>query len=85
MFRGLGFSTVENPTAPERRRLNRWNSLVAQLDAGRLSPRAFERRVKGWRPFRGETFEWDPAVVTATMTERRDAGEDTYRYEGRRT
>ena len=84
MFRDLGFSTVETPTASERRRLNRWNSLVAQLDAGRLLPKGFERRVRAWRPFRGERFEWDPTIVVATMGERRDAGETTYEYAGRR-
>ena len=84
MFRDLGFSTVENPTAAERRRLNRWNSLVAQLVAGRLSPKGFERRVKAWRPFRGAAFEWNAEIITATMGERRDAGETTYEYTGRR-
>lgn len=84
MFRGLGFSIVEDPTAAERRRLNRWNSLVAQLDAGRLSPESFARRVRGWRPFRGEAFEWDASIVTATMAQRGDAGESSYVYEGRR-
>ena len=85
MFRGLGFSTVEDPTPGERRRIGRWNSLGAQLEAGRLPPGEFERKVKSWRPFRGERFEWDVAVITTTMTERREAGLPTFEYTGRRS
>ena len=84
MFRGLGFATVEDPTPGERRRLGRWNSLGAQLEAGRLAPKEFERRVRTWKPFRDAQFEWDPSIITATMDERREAGLPTFEYVGRR-
>ena len=85
MFVGLGWSSIEAPNRAERSRIARWNSLVAQLVAGRITPKSFERRVKVWRPFRGESFEWDPAVITATMDARREAGLPTFEYTGRRS
>ncbi len=34
MFRDVGFATVENPTAAERRRVARWNSRAGELRQG---------------------------------------------------
>ena len=84
MFRGAGFSRVENPTAAERRRLNRWNSLVAHMLEGHIQEHTFKSRVRSWRPFRGDRFEWDPEVIKSEWTERTEAGEPLYEYTGRR-
>ncbi len=85
MFRDAGFSRVQNPTLAERRRLNRWNSLVAHMLEGHIQEPTFKSRVRSWRPFRGDRFEWDPEVIKSAWTERTEAGEPLYEYLGRRT
>lgn len=85
MFEGRGFAMVENPTLAERRRINRWNAYAAHLDAGNITPERFRRLIRSWRPLRGERFESDPEVVLATLTARREAGEEVYEYPGRRS
>lgn len=85
IFREVGFSVIEAPTPGERRRLGRFNARVGELVEGQISPRRFERMVGGWRPLRGMTFENDPAVVLATLDIRREAGDEVFIYEGRRS
>jgi hypothetical protein len=83
IVRGLGFVIIEDPTRAERSRIGRYDSLTGQLRWNALNPRAFQRRVRRWRPIRGEYFEWDPNVVLAILAARADAGEDLFVYQGR--
>jgi len=85
IFREVGFSVIEAPTAGERRRLGRFNARVAELVEGQLSARRFERMIAGWRPLRGMRFESDPEVVLAILDIRRETGEDIFIYVGRRS
>lgn len=79
------WSVVERPTPGEARRLARYDSLVGQLAAGRLSPRAFERRVSAWRSIRGERFLSDPDRVLAEIERRRASDEEIFLYRSGRT
>jgi hypothetical protein len=85
MFRGAGFSRVENPMAAERRRIARWNARAGELRQGQITPGRFRQLVGSWAPFRGDRFESDPAVVLATLAERAEADETLFEYRGRRT
>ena len=85
MFRNVGFATVENPTAAERRRLARWNARAGELRQGFITPARFRRLVGSWAEFRGQRLESDPDVVLATLSERSEAGETLFEYVGRRT
>lgn len=81
---GRGFVVVENPSRLERSRIGRYDSLTGQLRWGQLDPRAFQRRVRRWRPIRGGSFESDPNIVLAILASRADAGDELFIYEGRR-
>lgn len=84
MFVEVGYAVVDNLTLTERARVARWNSIAGHLDGGTVTAAEFRRRVKAWRSFRGLIFEWDPAIVVATLDERRQAGETVFEYRGRR-
>ncbi len=64
----------------EARRLARYDSVVSQLARGRLSDREFERRISGWRPFRGERFASNPQAVLAALDRRRDEELELFEY-----
>jgi hypothetical protein len=71
-------------TRGEARRVGRYMSLVGHLVAGGVTGPAFRRRVRSWRPLRTERLLSTPDAVFALLTERVEAGESTFRYEGRR-
>jgi len=73
------------PTPNETRRAARYDALVGQLASGRLSPAAFNRRISGWRPIRGERFLSDPDRVLAEIERRRASDEELFYYESGRT
>lgn len=83
ILRGRGFVVIEAPTRSERSRIGRYDSLTGQLRNEQLSPDAFRRRVRRWRPIRGEHFEENPTVVLAILASRADAGESLFIYQGR--
>lgn len=68
----------------DRRRIARWNALASNLATGDLSPADFRRRVRAWAPIGDEVFEWDPDLVVGVLAGRREAGESTFIYRGRR-
>lgn len=68
----------------DRRRIARWNALASNLATGDISPGAFRSRVRSWAPIGGERFEWDPDVVLAVLSGRRESGDPTFVYRGRR-
>ena len=78
------WAVLDNLTRGEARRLARYDAMMSNLVQGDLSPRAFERRVGAWRPIRGERFLADPAAVLAILDQRRQAGDETFVYLGRR-
>ncbi len=69
----------------ERRRVARYDALVSNLLQGRLRPAAFRARVSSWRPVAGFRFLSDPDAVVAILDERRESGEETFVYRGRRS
>ena len=69
----------------EARRVARYDAMLSNLAQGSLGDKAFRRRVGSWRPIRGERFLADPAAVMAILDERRQAGDETFVYVGRRT
>jgi hypothetical protein len=68
----------------ERRRVARYDALASNLVQGRLSPAAFRARVSGWRRIAGFRFLADPDAVVAILDDRRQSGEETFVYRGRR-
>lgn len=68
----------------ERRRVARYDALVSNLLQGRLRPAAFRARVSSWRPIAGFRFLTDPDAVVAILDDRRQSGEETFVYRGRR-
>ena len=79
------FVRFEELTRSEARRVARYDSLLGQLDQGLLSPSAFRRRVRSWRPIRGERFLSDAEAALAILDMRRAAGDEVFVYEGRRS
>jgi hypothetical protein len=82
---GRGFVTVEKPGGADARRIARYDAYIGQLRQGEISERTFERKVRSWRPFHGESFESDPAAVLAILAERAALGLDLFEYTGRRS
>jgi hypothetical protein len=68
----------------DARRAGRYMALVGQLAEGKISPRAFERRVSGWRPIAGRRFLANPDAVLALLDERRAGEEEVFYYESGR-
>jgi hypothetical protein len=73
-------------------RVGRYDSLVGQLAAGRLSGRAFERRIRAWRPvdvlgppeFAGRyLFVSDPGTALRLRQQADDEGIETWIDSGR--
>lgn len=85
IFRAIGWHVVEDMSESERQRIARWNARAGELLEGEISPERFRRLVGSWRPLREMRFEDDPNIVVATLAERREAGEDVFIYEGRRS
>lgn len=77
------FVLFDQLTRSEARRVARYDSLLSQLDKGQLSAEAFHRRVRMWRPIRGERFLSNPEAALALLDERRVAGDEVFIYEGR--
>jgi len=74
------WAELNTPTPGEARRAARYDALVGQLAAGRLSPADFRRRVESWRPIRSEHFLADPDRVLAELEVRRAADIDVFHY-----
>lgn len=85
VFEGRGWIILEDLSPGERRRVARWNALASNLTTGDISATTFRRRVRTWRPLRGERFESDPLVVEAILDQRRQAGLPLFTYPMRRT
>ena len=75
------YTILENATPSELRRAGRHNELVRQLLNGQMSPKAFERRVKSWRPIRAELFISNPDELFLVAERRRAAGLPLFEYE----
>ena len=74
------WAVVVGPTRSELRRAQRYNALTSNLSQGKITPRAFERRVSSWASIAGERFLADAAAVLAILDERRAGEEELYRY-----
>lgn len=81
---GTGWTVLEDLSRAERVRIARYAALSSNLTTGDISPQTFRRRVNSWAPIRGELFESDPSVVLAILDDRRQGGEETFEYRGRR-
>jgi hypothetical protein len=92
---GAGPTLLEDVTVSRRdaRRVGRYLSLVGLLTEGRLSPDAFERRVRGWRPvtvldpegLRGRVrFLGDAAAVLDLRERERGEAREAWIDSGRR-
>jgi hypothetical protein len=92
---GAGPTLLEDVTVSRRdaRRVGRYLSLVGLLREGRLSPDAFQRRVRGWRPvtvldpkgLRGRVqFLSDPAAVLNLSQRERGEERESWIDSGRR-
>jgi len=92
---GAGPAVLVDVTVSRRdaRRVGRYLSLVAQLTEGRITPAAFERRVKGWRPIeildppglRGQVrFLADPSAVLALAEIERGEERESWIDSGRK-
>jgi hypothetical protein len=78
------FVIIEALSRRDLRRAGRYDHLVRQLDEGRISPAAFQRRVRGWRPIVGERFLSDPDAVLALLEDRRASDLEVFYYESGR-
>ena len=72
------WAVLDAPTRLEKRRAGRYASLQAQLAAGKISHRHFQRRVESWAPIRGQRLLADPERVLAAIEARRAADEPTF-------
>ena len=92
---GAGPAVLVDVTVSRRdaRRVGRYLSLTGQLTEGRITPTAFERRVKSWRPitildppgFRGQVhFLSDPVAVYALAEIERGEERESWIDSGRR-
>ncbi|MGP0108118.1 MAG: hypothetical protein ACLPR9_04515 [Acidimicrobiales bacterium] len=74
------WTVLEAPTRLEKTRAARYDALVSNLVQGKISSRAFRRRVDSWVPIRGERWLSDADRVMAVLEGRRAAGEDLFIY-----
>lgn len=74
------WTIIEAPTRLEKTRGARYDALVSNLVQGKISSRAFRRRVDSWVPIRGERWLSDSDRVMALLEGRRAAGEDLFIY-----
>ena len=79
------WTVLDDVTRGEARRLARYDAMLSNLVQGDISPSAFRRRVGSWRPIRGERFLADPTAALAILDTRREAGDETFIYVGRRS
>jgi hypothetical protein len=71
---------LQAPSRREASRAARYDAYVGQLAEGRITARAFERKISGWRPIRGERFLSNPDAVLAVLENRRAADQETFVY-----
>lgn len=77
---GAEWVVLTGVTRAEASRAAKYESLVAQLRAGRITPARFEKRVSSWRPIHGRTFLADADAVLALNESRRAAELPTFEY-----
>jgi hypothetical protein len=75
------FVVFANLSRPDRSRLGRYGDLSAKLDAGRITPAEFRRRVRRWRPIASEHLLSDPDAVLRLLDERRAQDLEIFVYE----
>lgn len=74
------FVVIETDNRRDLKRAARYDNLVSQLASGRLSPKAFQRRVGASRPIAGNAFLSDPEAVLAIIESRRAGELDLFIY-----
>jgi hypothetical protein len=74
------FVIVEGLPRRDLRRAGRYDSLINQLDEGRILPTEFRRRVRSWRPIADFRFLSDPDAVLALLEELRASDQEVFVY-----
>lgn len=78
---------LENATRMEMRRAGRYDYWLRQMLNGEMGPnkeageKAFERKIKSWKPIRGRRFLADPREIFKIIDERIAAGLPLFEYE----
>ena len=75
---------IEGLTRRDVRRAARYDSLVRQLDRGRIAGATFRRRIAEWRPIAGFVFLADPDAVLALLDELRAHDVELFIYDSGR-
>jgi hypothetical protein len=74
------FVVVDGLDRAEVRRMARYDALVGQLAAGRVTPSEFRRRVESWRPIASRQLTSDPSAVLARLERLRAADLEVFAY-----
>jgi hypothetical protein len=72
---------IEGLTRRDVSRAARYDAFVGNLRNGRITPAAFRRRIRAWRPIVGFRFLSDPDAVLALIEELRAADIEPFYYE----
>lgn len=66
------YEKLTNYTGIEMRRMGRYENLVKDLLGGRIEPKVFTRKVRSWKPIRGEKCLADPREIFKILDRRRE-------------
>lgn len=80
------WTLLEAPSPRDVSRAGEYSTLVGRLQAGTITPNAFEARVSQWRPLEtGERFLSDPLRVLSITELRRAEEAPLFQYQSGRT